>query len=95
LPRANAPEAHKPKFVPGCIWHLTHRCHEREFPLKFARDREEYIGWMLEAKKRFDLTILNDMITSNHVHLLVEGGGDREGIPRSMQMKSGPHGAAV
>ena len=72
LPRANR------HFLPGSIWHLTHRCHEREFLLKFARDREEYIGWMLEAKKRFDLTILNDMITSNHVHLLVEGGENQE-----------------
>ena len=26
-------------FLPGCIWHITHRCHKRESLLKFARDR--------------------------------------------------------
>jgi hypothetical protein len=27
--------------------------------------------WLFEAKKRFGLTILGYMITSNHIHLLV------------------------
>ena len=22
-------------FIPGLVWHLTHRCHKREFLLKF------------------------------------------------------------
>lgn len=26
-------------FIPGQVWHLTHRCYKREFLLKFARDR--------------------------------------------------------
>jgi hypothetical protein len=24
------------------IFHVTHRCHNRAFPLKFARDRDTY-----------------------------------------------------
>ena len=27
-------------FMPGHVWHITHRCHRQEFRLKFARDRE-------------------------------------------------------
>jgi hypothetical protein len=30
---------------------LTHRCHQREFLLNFARDRQAWIGWLFEAKK--------------------------------------------
>ena len=47
------------------------------------------MDWMLEAKKRYGLTVLNYIITSNHVHLLVEGGKDEECIPRSMQLMAG------
>ncbi len=33
MPRANR------HFLPGLIWHLTHRCDERDFLLKFSQDR--------------------------------------------------------
>jgi putative transposase len=26
-------------FLPNHIWHITHRCHQRDFLLKFARER--------------------------------------------------------
>ena len=58
-------------YVPGHIGHITHRCHKREFLLKFARDRHWWRQWLFEAKKRYDLVILNYTVTSNHVHLLV------------------------
>jgi len=29
----------KRHFLPGHVWHITHRCHKKEFLLKFARDR--------------------------------------------------------
>lgn len=32
------PRAHR-HFLPNHVWHVTHRCHEREFLLKFDRDR--------------------------------------------------------
>ncbi len=40
MPRANR------HYIPGYIWHLTHRCHKKEFLLKFARDRltQEALG---------------------------------------------------
>ena len=27
-------------FMPGHVWHITHRCHRQELRLKFVRDRE-------------------------------------------------------
>ncbi len=47
------------------------------------------MDWMFESKKCFGLSVLNYVITSNHVHLLVEGGEDEEVIPRSMQLMAG------
>ena len=66
MPRANR------HFLPDHVWHITHRCHQREFLLKVARDRERYLHWLFEAKKRFGLCVLNYRVTSNHIHLLVK-----------------------
>src|ERR687891_1763162 len=65
MPRANR------HFLAGCIWHITHRCHQKQFLLKFPRDRRRYLHWVFQAKKRFGLSVLNYMVTSNHVRLLV------------------------
>jgi putative transposase len=43
MPRANR------YFTPGQIWHITHRCHKREFLLKFGKDRQRWLGWLFEA----------------------------------------------
>jgi len=64
MPRANR------HFLPGLAWHITHRCHQKEYLLKFRRDKILWIRWMHEAKRRFGLIILNYMITSNHIHLM-------------------------
>jgi putative transposase len=82
MPRANR------HFLPGLVWHITHRCHRREFLLKFARDRSAYLGWLFEARKRFGLCLLNYMVTSNHIHLLILDRGD-EVIARSLQLAAG------
>lgn len=79
-------------FIPGYIWHITHRCHKREFLLKFSKDRHRYMQWLYQAKKRYKLTILNYMVTSNHVHLLVVDTGKRDVIPKSMQLVAGRTG---
>ena len=26
-------------FIPGYVWHISHRCHKKDFLLKFAKDR--------------------------------------------------------
>ena len=68
MPRANR------HFIPGLIWHITHRCHKKEFLLKFRRDKLAWMYWALQAKIRYGLIILNFMITSNHIHLLGTAG---------------------
>jgi REP element-mobilizing transposase RayT len=57
MPRANR------HFLPGHVWHITHRCHQRKFLLKFARDRRRYLHWVFEAKKRLGLSVLNYTVT--------------------------------
>ena len=79
MPRANR------YFLPGQIWHITHRCHRKSFLLGFARDRRGYLNWLFEARKRFGLCVLNYVVTSNHVHLLLKDTGAGE-IARSMQL---------
>jgi len=48
--------------------------------------------WFFEAKKRFGLTILGYMITSNHIHLLVNDDGLSDVISKSMQLIAGRTG---
>ena len=73
-------------YIPGHVWHITHRCQKREFLLKFAKDRRRWLQWLFEAKRRYGLVVLNYMATSNHIHLLVVDDGDRDVIPKSMQV---------
>jgi len=82
MPRANK------HFIPGYIWHITHRCHDQEFLLKFSRDRQRWVYWLFEAKKRFGLCVLNYSVTSNHIHLLVKDT-EEETIPNSIQLIAG------
>jgi len=70
--------------IPGYIWHLTHRCHNKDHLLKFSRDKKRWMHWLFEAKKRYGLTILNYVVTSNHIHLLVYDDGRLGVIPRSI-----------
>lgn len=74
--------------IPGQVWHITHRCHKKEFLLKFARDRRRWRSWLFEAKKRFGLKILNYVVTSNHIHLLVVDSGP-DVIAKSLQLIAG------
>ena len=82
MPRANR------HFLPGHIWHITHRCHRKSFLLKFVRDRQSYLRWVFEAKKRFGLSVLNYIVTCNHVHLLVRDTGSNI-IADSIQLIAG------
>ena len=86
MPRA------KRHYIPGYVWHITHRCHKREFLLKFARDRQRWLQWLFKAKKRHGLVILNYIVTSNHIHLLVLDDGDRDVIPSSIRLVAGRTG---
>lgn len=78
------PRAHR-YHLPGYVWHLTHRCHRRQFLLKFARDRRAWRRWLYEARTRYGLRVLDYAVTSNHIHLLVRDQGRGE-IAASMQL---------
>ena len=75
-------------FLPGQIWHITHRCHARAFLLNVRRDRRCWLGWLLEARRRYGLCVLNYIVTRNHVHLLVRDRGEGE-IAAAMQLVAG------
>ena len=82
MPRANR------HSLPNHLWHITHRCHKKAFLLKFVRDPRRWLHWLLEARKHYGLSVLNVMVTSNHIHLLVRDRGQGE-IPKSMRLIAG------
>ena len=82
MPRANRYR------VPGQIWHITHRCHQRAFLLGARDQRQRWLYWLYEARKRFGLCVLNYIVTRNHIHLLVRDRGEGE-IAKSMQLVAG------
>lgn len=65
MPRANR------YWVDGAAYHLTHRCHDRAYLLRFARDRDAYRSLLRDELRSSTVFLLNYTITSNHVHLLV------------------------
>jgi putative transposase len=75
-------------YLPDRVWHLTHRCHQRAFLLKFAKDKQRWLAWLAEARRRFGLRVLNYVVTSNHIHLLVWDSGEGV-IPNSVQLIAG------
>jgi len=82
MPRANR------YLLPARTYHLTHRCHNRSFLLRFAKDRTEYRRRLRLALQQFDVTLLTYCITSNHTHLLVRAG-EREIVSALMQKLEG------
>ncbi len=79
-------------YLPGYVWHITHRCHKGEFLLKFSRNRRRLLQWLFEAKKRFGISILNYTVTSNHIHLVLKDCKKRNMIPATIQLVAGRTG---
>lgn len=75
-------------FVTGQVWHITQRCHQREFLLRSDVDRRRWSYWLYQARKRYGLSVLNYVVTRNHIHLLVRDTGPGV-ISSSMQLISG------
>ena len=82
MPRANRLRGE------GGVFHITHRCHDRKFLLKFARDRDAYREKLREHLTRFNVALIDYCITSNHVHLLIDSD-DRLEISRFMRAVAG------
>jgi putative transposase len=70
MPRANR------YFVSGKFYHLTHRCHNREFLFKFARDRNQYRQLLWSSVRNFPITVFAYCVTSNHTHVLVRSASE-------------------
>ena len=56
----------------GGVFHITQRCHNREFLLKFACDRDGYRERLREHLKKYRVWLLDYCVTSNHGHLLMD-----------------------
>ena len=54
-----------------CCYHVTQRCQERRFLLRFKKDRKQYLQRLREAAAKYPVSVLDYMVTSNHVHLRV------------------------
>lgn len=80
MPRANR------YIVSGPAYHLTHRCHNRDFLLRFAKDRDAYRQLLHEQlATHTDIRLLTYCITSNHVHLLVTSCRSNESVSAFMK----------
>ena len=75
-------------LLPGQVWHLTHRCHDRSFLLRFGRDRDAYLFWLREGLRRYAVTLLGYCVTCNHVHLVVYGAAEGA-VSELMQLVEG------
>ena len=76
------------RAIQGQVWHITQRCHQRDFLLAAREDRQRWLYWLREARARFGVCVLNYIVTRNHVHLLVQDQGGGEIAP-AMQLVAG------
>ena len=82
MPRANR------YLLDGQLYHVTHRCHDREFLLKFATDRNDYRRLARDMSHRHCVKLLTYCLTSNHVHLLLDAP-DKAAIGQFMKDLAG------
>lgn len=82
MPRANR------CILPGYTYHLTHRCHNGSWLLRFAQDRTEYCKRLRISVREYGVSLLTYCITSNHTHLLARAD-DPEAISALMQKLEG------
>ncbi len=57
--------------VGGACCHITQRCLNGEYLLKFKCDRRNYVERLRQGLSRHAVVLLNYVVTSNHSHLLV------------------------
>ena len=44
-------------MVEGYTYHLTHRCHDRQFLLKFKQERDAYREWLRIGVQRYGVSV--------------------------------------
>jgi putative transposase len=82
MPRANR------FYLPGYISLITHRCHKREMLMKYPHEKQRLVHWLHQSKMRFDIDVLNYVVTSNHIHLIIFDKNTRT-ISKCMQLIAG------
>jgi len=82
MPRANR------YHLADLVWHITHRCHNRDYLLRFACDRKRWLDWMYDARQRCGPSVLTFCVTGNHVHIVAAEAVDGQ-IARTMQLVQG------
>ncbi|MEA1926670.1 MAG: transposase [Candidatus Auribacterota bacterium] len=82
MPRANR------YIIPRQLYHITHRCHDRSYLLRFLHDRNVYRKWLRKGAARYGVSILGYCLTSNHIHLVAYAEQDGA-ISRLMQLVEG------
>lgn len=75
-------------MMAGYNYHLTHRCHNRAFLLRFARDRDAYREWLRVGVKRYKVPVFAYSITCSHVHIVAHVR-DRDAVARLMDLAAG------
>lgn len=76
-------------FLPGYICHITHRCHDKNYLLKYQYDKQRYLHWLMHCVKKYSLKVLGYCITDNHIHLLINPENSRHVIAQSMHITAG------
>ena len=72
-------------FIPHQVWHLTQRCHNRQWVLKFRECKCASMRWLFESRRRYGLSVWDYVFTSNSITLMVFDQGEGE-VARSMQL---------
>jgi putative transposase len=75
-------------LLPGYTYHLTQRCHGREFLLRFAKDRNTCQEWLRVGVERYHVPVYGYCITSNHIHVLAHAD-DEAAISGFMHLVTG------
>jgi len=75
-------------LLEGYTYHLTHRCHNRDFHLRFDRDRDVYREWLREGVRRYKVPVYGYCLTRNHVHVVAHVA-DRVAASDLMHLASG------
>ena len=69
-------------------YHITQRCQERGYLFEWKTDRRQYLKRLRQMSRLYPVSVLNYMITGNHVHLLLWSRRSKD-VAAGMQFLSG------
>jgi len=78
----------KRNWLSSACYHITHRCIDKQYFLKTPEMRDIYIEELHTTLSRFNINLLNYILTCNHVHFLIYAKNGNE-ISNAMQYLQG------